>query len=42
VVKDGNLITANGPGHAMDFALKLLDHLAGSEKAEEIRKGLNI
>lgn len=42
VVKDGNLITANGPGHAMDFALKLLEHLAGSEKAEEIRNGLNI
>lgn len=42
VVKDGNLITANGPGHAMDFALKLLEHLAGSEKANEIRKGLNI
>lgn len=42
VVKDGNLITANGPGHAIDFALKLLEHLAGSEKAEEIRNGLNI
>lgn len=42
VVRDGNIITANGPGHAMDFALKIVEHLSGSEKAEEIRNGLNI
>ncbi len=42
VVRDGNIITANGPGHAMDFALKLVEQLAGPDKAEEIREGLNI
>lgn len=42
VIKDGNLITANGPGHAMDFALKLLEQLAGSDKAKEVAHGLNI
>lgn len=42
VVKDGNLITANGPGHAMDFALKLLEHLAGRDQAKAIAHGLNI
>lgn len=41
VVRDGNIITANGPGHAMDFALKLVEHLAGKDKADEIEAGLN-
>lgn len=39
---DGNVITANGPGHAMDFALKILERLAGTQKAKEVALGLNI
>lgn len=31
-----NLLTSQGPGTAMDFALKLIDLLAGKEKAAEV------
>ncbi|WP_428945407.1 protein deglycase YajL [Pantoea sp. FN060301] len=31
-----NLLTSQGPGTAMDFALKLIDLLAGKEKAHEV------
>lgn len=37
VVTDGNLVTSRGPGTALEFALKLVELLAGKEKAAEIR-----
>ena len=36
VMEDGNIITGQGVGAAVDFALKLIAVLAGSEKAGEI------
>ncbi|MES2996518.1 MAG: DJ-1 family glyoxalase III [Verrucomicrobiota bacterium] len=38
VVVDGNLITSRGAGTALDFALALVAHLFGDERAMEIRK----
>ena len=35
-----NLLTSQGPGTAMDFALKLIDLLAGKEKAAEVASQL--
>ena len=40
VVVDGNIITSQGPGTAMEFALKIVEVAAGKQKAESIRKGL--
>ena len=40
VVKDGLVITSQGPGTAMDFALSLVEILAGKEKVKELKKGL--
>jgi 4-methyl-5(b-hydroxyethyl)-thiazole monophosphate biosynthesis len=40
VVEDGNLITSRGPGTAMDFALTLVEHLAGPAKRQEVEAGL--
>ncbi|MCE5180619.1 MAG: DJ-1/PfpI family protein [Betaproteobacteria bacterium] len=40
VVKDGKLITSRGPGTAMDFALKLIEVLAGKAKRDEVEAGL--
>jgi 4-methyl-5(b-hydroxyethyl)-thiazole monophosphate biosynthesis len=40
VVEDGNIITSQGPGTAMEFALTLLKRLTNEKKAEEIRKKL--
>jgi len=37
VVVDRNLVTSRAPGTALEFALKLVDVLAGREKMEEIR-----
>ena len=36
VTVDNNVITGRGAGAAVDFALKLIEVLAGSEKAKEI------
>jgi 4-methyl-5(b-hydroxyethyl)-thiazole monophosphate biosynthesis len=37
VVVDGNLITSQSPGTAMEFALKLVEVLAGEEKMLQIK-----
>jgi 4-methyl-5(b-hydroxyethyl)-thiazole monophosphate biosynthesis len=36
VVVDGNCITSQGPGTAMEFALKLVELLLGKEKMKEV------
>jgi putative intracellular protease/amidase len=40
VVVDGNLITSRGPGTAMEFALTLVDLLAGKQVAESVMQPL--
>lgn len=40
VVRDGNFITRRGPGASMEFALTLVELLAGREKAEELAAGM--
>lgn len=40
VVHDGKVITSRGPGTAMDFALTLIEVLAGKEKRDEVAAGL--
>ncbi|WP_428606425.1 DJ-1 family glyoxalase III [Sedimenticola sp.] len=40
VVRDGRMITSRGPGTAMDFALELIEVLAGREKRDEVEAGL--
>lgn len=40
VVEDGKLVTSRGPGTAMDFALTLLERLAGKAKRDEVEAGL--
>lgn len=37
VVVDGNLVTSRSPGTAMEFALKLVEVLAGEEKMMKIK-----
>jgi len=37
VVVDGNLITSRAPGTALEFALKLVEVLAGKEKMEQVK-----
>jgi 4-methyl-5(b-hydroxyethyl)-thiazole monophosphate biosynthesis len=37
-VRDGNLITAQGPGCAADFSFAVLDALKGEKTAHEVRK----
>lgn len=38
VVADGNIITSQGPGTAMEFAFRLVEALFGRAKAEEVNK----
>eukprot|EP01089_Gocevia_fonbrunei_P005804 TRINITY_DN16303_c0_g1_i1.p1 TRINITY_DN16303_c0_g1~~TRINITY_DN16303_c0_g1_i1.p1 ORF type:complete len:209 (+),score=45.56 TRINITY_DN16303_c0_g1_i1:1-627(+) len=38
IVVSGNCFTSRGPGTAIEFALKLIEHLYGKEKAETIQK----
>lgn len=40
VVQDGNITTSRGPGTAMDFALTLIEILAGNEKRDAVEAGL--
>ena len=40
VVVDGNCITSQGPGTALEFALKLVELLFGSEKSGELAKAM--
>jgi protein deglycase len=40
VVQDGRLITSRGPGTAMDFALTLIENLAGKDKRDEVEAAL--
>ncbi|MBI5493141.1 MAG: DJ-1/PfpI family protein [Deltaproteobacteria bacterium] len=40
VVVDGNMITSQGPGTAMEFAFRLVEALFGQEKAREVNKGV--
>ncbi|MCU7938108.1 MAG: DJ-1/PfpI family protein [gamma proteobacterium symbiont of Bathyaustriella thionipta] len=40
VVHDGKVITSRGPGTAMDFALSLIEILAGKDKRDEVAAGL--
>ncbi len=40
VVRDGQVITSRGPGTAMDFALQLIEVLAGSDRRQEVEAQL--
>jgi len=40
IVEDDKVITSRGPGTAMDFALTLIEKLAGKSKRDEVEKGL--
>ena len=40
VVVDGNIVTSQGPGTAIEFAFKLVEVLVGKEKAREVNKGV--
>lgn len=40
VVADGKILTSRGPGTAMDFALALIEALAGRARREEVEAGL--
>lgn len=40
VVRDGPVITSRGPGTAMDFALALIEVLAGKAQRDQVEAGL--
>lgn len=40
ITRDGNVITSRGPGTAMDFALTLIEVLAGKETKNNVEAGL--
>ncbi|MEZ0361243.1 MAG: DJ-1 family glyoxalase III [Hydrogenobacter sp.] len=42
VVEDGKIITSQGPGTALLFALKLVERLAGKDKAREVAQKMLI
>ena len=41
-VTSGRIITGRGPGHTKAFALAILEKLKGKEKAEEVRRGMDL
>ena len=40
VVQDGQIITSQGPGTALEFALRLVERLAGRSMMEEVNRGV--
>jgi 4-methyl-5(b-hydroxyethyl)-thiazole monophosphate biosynthesis len=40
VVVDGNIVTSQGPGTAIEFAFKLVELLVGEEKAREVNRSV--
>lgn len=40
VVEDRNLITSQGPGTAIEFALKIVERLVDQQTADEVAKGM--
>ena len=40
VIRDGRVVTSRGPGTAMDFALELIEVLAGREKRTQVESAL--
>jgi len=40
VLVEGNVITSQGPGTAMEFSLKLVEHLAGKETMKNVKEQL--
>jgi 4-methyl-5(b-hydroxyethyl)-thiazole monophosphate biosynthesis len=38
VIADGHVITSQGPGTAVDFALKIVELMSGKERASRVRK----
>ena len=40
VVRDGRVVTSRGPGTAMDFALELIELLAGRDERDHVESGL--
>jgi 4-methyl-5(b-hydroxyethyl)-thiazole monophosphate biosynthesis len=40
VVIDGNIVTSQGPGTAMDFALALVRKLCGDSQAKKLKSEL--
>jgi 4-methyl-5(b-hydroxyethyl)-thiazole monophosphate biosynthesis len=40
VVVDGNIITSQGPGTSIAFALAIIEHVDGREKMESVAKGM--
>jgi 4-methyl-5(b-hydroxyethyl)-thiazole monophosphate biosynthesis len=39
-VRDGHVLTSRGPGTAMDFALALIEVLAGRATRDQVETGL--
>ena len=40
VVFDNNILTARGPGVAMEFSFAIVEYLTGSSKVDELKRGM--